>query len=763
MFSGCKRLTNITIPGSVTTIESNAFEMCEELENITIPENVTAISAFAFRKTALISALFVNVYGWSANGEAIPTHELVGYTAASYMTKLLYGYEWTRDTAASETPTDPTLKAGGTVGKLEWKLSTNGTLTVFGEDSMPALSANGMPWADYKNDITAVVISEGITNVGYCAFYGFGKITAVTLPSTLTSIDAYAFYGCAALSEITVPTGVSEIGKYAFRKTALTSAIFAQPLDWKYGEGWFEFGVIENASTAAISLIKNCYKNNWTRVDRTTTDIEILLNGKPLDGFNADKTEYTVDIDINTEDYKTVTVIAGSDAQSVTVTQATYSNKGVATVRVVNGHGTAEKSYTITFNVTGSMNIANAVVNKNGADATVTYVIDDGQKKTGEFAKQMLDKYEYLTFSFAIWTKDFATLTEVEGEDGIREYVMDGNGRYVYTQTDAQKATVQFWNDILTGGRCEVVSHTHTHNFWGTNDDGGDFEYVKNNQTEVITENMPKGSSSKELYASKQIIEDLFPTYLNPHQGNVALITPGIGVRTSDYTTADGRVIPTYNTYFRQIMREAIESGKYTSARGTFQVTNTTASASRVILPSSVDTIDERMNIPAFMIVTENANGKGTIGDGIENWTAYIDHAIEQNGWAPFCIHNIADVNNHNGHYIDDNDAEALFAYTADKNVWVATYTDASNYYIEWSTSTVTTAYEDGKITVTLTDREDDELFRDELTVKVAVPSVWDSATVNGEALEIHVNADGSSYVYLNIVPDTGAVEIIGG
>ena len=163
------------------------------------------------------------------------------------------------------------------------------------------------------------------------------------------------------------------------------------------------------------------------------------------------------------------------------------------------------------------------------------------------------------------------------------------------------------------------------------------------------------------------------------------------------------------------------------------------------------------------LIVTENANTKGTIGDGIENWTAYIDHAIEQNGWACYCIHNMANVNNHNGHIIDDDDADALFAYTADKNVWVGTYTQVSHYYMEWSTATVTTTYTDGKVTVTLTDKEDDELFFEALTVKVAVPAIWDTATVNGEALEIHTAEDGSCFVYVNIVPDTGAVEIIGG
>ena len=50
-----------------------------------------------------------------------------------------------------------------------------------------------------------------------------------------------------------------------------------------------------------------------------------------------------------------------------------------------------------------------------------------------------------------------------------------------------------------------------------------------------------------------------------------------------------------------------------------------------------------------------------------------------------------------------------------------------------------------------------------ELTVKVNVPAIWDTVTVGGESLEMHRNADGTAFVYVNIVPDTGAVEIIGG
>ena len=47
-FKNCTSLTNINIPNSVTSIESNAFSSCTSLTSIIIPDGVTNIGGYAF-------------------------------------------------------------------------------------------------------------------------------------------------------------------------------------------------------------------------------------------------------------------------------------------------------------------------------------------------------------------------------------------------------------------------------------------------------------------------------------------------------------------------------------------------------------------------------------------------------------------------------------------------------------------------------------------------------------------------------------------
>lgn len=91
------------------------------------------------------------------------------------------------------------------------------------------------PYAfDGETAITSVTIPEGVTTIGYKAFWGAsaepgssvttGGLTSVTLPSTLVTVGGYAFASQPNLTSISLPNTVTTIGAYAFRhNTGLTS------------------------------------------------------------------------------------------------------------------------------------------------------------------------------------------------------------------------------------------------------------------------------------------------------------------------------------------------------------------------------------------------------------------------------------------------------------------------------------------------------------------------------------------------------------
>ena len=386
------------------------------------------------------------------------------------------------------------------------------------------------------------------------------------------------------------------------------------------------------------------------------------------------------------------------------------------------------------------------VVNRNGAKGVVTYVIDDGYADTAEYAATMLDRYDSLTFSFALQTKLFATLKTRDDGNGGLEYVKDQNGKYEYT---VNENNVEFWQGILDLGRSEIVSHTHTHAFWGTNDDGGKFQYFKTDGTLMTSDVMPKGSSTKELYASKQILSDLFG------ERAVSFVDAGIGVRTGQ-STVSGVTLEGYKTYFNELLKNAIKSGDYIGSRGTFQATS--GFENYVNTKATLSVMENRMNVKAFMILNSNA------GEDIKNWTGYIDAALAKGGWACFCIHQMT-RNSSSAHHILQSQAKQLFQYTDDlgDDVWVARFTDAMLYFSEWSTAKVSAEYGKGAIKVTLTDKEaNNSVYCFPLTVKVTVPDQWSSARLGDTVLKIRTDADGSKYVLANIVPDGGAVDIVG-
>ncbi|MDR0713134.1 MAG: leucine-rich repeat protein, partial [Bacteroidales bacterium] len=86
----------------------------------------------------------------------------------------------------------------GTTGACTWRIDGD-TLYIEGAGAMANYdnSINRAPWYVYHDNLSRLVIGDGVTSIGNYAFDGCGGFTNyLILPAGLTSIGDYAFSGC---------------------------------------------------------------------------------------------------------------------------------------------------------------------------------------------------------------------------------------------------------------------------------------------------------------------------------------------------------------------------------------------------------------------------------------------------------------------------------------------------------------------------------------------------------------------------------------
>lgn|GEM_PF-1791943 len=61
-----------------------------------------------------------------------------------------------------------------------------------------------------EDEITVVVIPEGVTEIGELAFNNCESLKEITIPDSVTKIGDYAFNNCESLKEVTIPDSVTK-------------------------------------------------------------------------------------------------------------------------------------------------------------------------------------------------------------------------------------------------------------------------------------------------------------------------------------------------------------------------------------------------------------------------------------------------------------------------------------------------------------------------------------------------------------------------
>jgi hypothetical protein len=90
------------------------------------------------------------------------------------------------------------------------------TLTISGTGTMYDYKSDNRPWESYEDKIKTVIINDGVTTIGDCAFYSFGKLERIVIPESIYAIGRRAFNSCKKITSITMPYSVTVIEERAF-------------------------------------------------------------------------------------------------------------------------------------------------------------------------------------------------------------------------------------------------------------------------------------------------------------------------------------------------------------------------------------------------------------------------------------------------------------------------------------------------------------------------------------------------------------------
>lgn len=110
---------------------------------------------------------------------------------------------------------------------LHWSYNPDKRMLVIsGTGEMPDYTTYEIyPWKYYEDDVTSIILEEGITSIGREAFQGT-QITSIVIPNTVVRIGGYAFIACENLKMITIGKNVKVIEQAAFAPSADGYSLF---------------------------------------------------------------------------------------------------------------------------------------------------------------------------------------------------------------------------------------------------------------------------------------------------------------------------------------------------------------------------------------------------------------------------------------------------------------------------------------------------------------------------------------------------------
>lgn len=185
-FRNQTQISSISLPDSLTSIESNAFAGCTGLTSIVIPDKVTSVDSTAFSGCTNISTVSMP----ASIRNHIPNVK------------------------------NATITSGNVIQASAFENCTT-LLSVTLPNSLVSIGNKAFYGC---TNLNSFIMPSNVTSIGVNAFYNCTSISSIVLPDSINSLDSTAFSGCSNLKEITLPaTFISLIPKANLQEIIITS------------------------------------------------------------------------------------------------------------------------------------------------------------------------------------------------------------------------------------------------------------------------------------------------------------------------------------------------------------------------------------------------------------------------------------------------------------------------------------------------------------------------------------------------------------
>ena len=215
-FANCTSLVDISIPDGVNEISDAAFLGCTSLTSVSIPNSITTIGNNLFSGCKELTTVFLNNNSITSKSYSITTqgvNDIFGNQVANYILgedvtdigeRAFYLSTQMKSISIPKSVKRIRYSAFEKCNNLE-KVIVDDIASwcgiEFGQNSNPLTYAQHI-YSDESNEITELVIPDGVNKINAKAFYGCKGIKSVTFRKTLKAIGNDAFYGCEGLNKV---------------------------------------------------------------------------------------------------------------------------------------------------------------------------------------------------------------------------------------------------------------------------------------------------------------------------------------------------------------------------------------------------------------------------------------------------------------------------------------------------------------------------------------------------------------------------------